>query len=48
MWTPNWVGIPKGCVSPTTMSAPNVPGGVSNPKESGLAYTINKAFLSFI
>ena len=34
---PNCAGIPNGCVSPTTISAPNEPGGVSKPNANGFA-----------
>ena len=44
MHSPNCVGIPNGCASPITISAPNFPGGVNAPNDNGFEETINNDF----
>ena len=40
---PKLIGTPSPCPSPTTMSAPSAPGGVSRPRFTGSATTTSSA-----
>ena len=46
MWTSKGFGIPNGCASPVTISAPSSPGGVRIPSDTGLLDTTNKDLFS--